>query len=147
MELEKENVPVSVTLVHPGRIATSYNEYDRSYLPKQPSHRGIVYPPGAVAKAILFAAAHPKRNMNVGFQARTFAVLAPLFPNLTDKVLELWMYSSQHDDRPSRSREDNALYQPGYGRHAHGIHHGWFRSGSMYVKAQEHPLLALAAWG
>ena len=145
MELEKEKAPVSVTLVHPGRIDTPYNEHARSYLDKQPSHRGMVYPPEAVAEAILFAAAHPKRDMYVGFQAKIFALLAPIIPSITDKVLELWMYPSQHDERPSRSREDNALYRPGYGLHERGTHHGWFRSGSIYVKAQEHPLVALAA--
>jgi short-subunit dehydrogenase len=145
MELEKEQAPVSVTLVHPGRIDTPYNEHARSYLDKQPSHRGMVYPPEAVAEAILYSAAHPKRDMYVGFQAKAFAVLAPIIPRITDKVMELWMYPSQHDDRPSRSREDNALYQPGYGLHERGTHHGWFRSGSIYVKAQEYPALALAA--
>lgn len=53
------------------------------------------------------------------------------------------MYPSQHD-RPARSREGNALYRPGYGLHEHSTHHG-FRSGSVYVKAQEHLLMALAA--
>nr|GFC93930.1 hypothetical protein [Tanacetum cinerariifolium] len=111
MELEKENSPVSVTLVHPGRIDTPYNEHARSYLDKQPSHRGMVYPPEAVAEAILFSAAHPKRDMYVGFQAKIFTLLAPIIPSITDKVMEAWMYPSQHDERPSRSREDNALYQ------------------------------------
>lgn len=32
MELEKEHAPVSITLVHPGRIDTPYNEHARSYL-------------------------------------------------------------------------------------------------------------------
>jgi short-subunit dehydrogenase len=145
MELEKENSPVSVTLVHPGRIDTPYNEHARSYLDKQPSHRGMVYPPEAVAEAILYSAAHPKRDMYVGFQAKIFALLAPIIPSITDKVMEAWMYPSQHDERPSRSREDNALYRAGYGMQERGTHHGWFRSGSLYVKAQEHPLLALAA--
>ncbi|UOR07367.1 SDR family oxidoreductase [Hymenobacter aerilatus] len=145
MELEKEKAPVSVTLVHPGRIDTPYNEHARSYLDKQPSHRGMIYPPEAVADAILFSAEHPKRDMYVGGQAKIYAMLAPLFPRLTDKVLELWLYPTQHDDRPSRSREDNALYRAGYGLHERGTHHGWFRSGSLYVQMQKHPLLSAAA--
>ncbi|KIO62271.1 hypothetical protein B4065_3200 [Caldibacillus thermoamylovorans] len=40
MELEKEKVPVSVTLIHPGRIDTPYNEHARSYFDKQPVHKG-----------------------------------------------------------------------------------------------------------
>jgi hypothetical protein len=134
-----------VTLLHPGRIDTPYNEHARSYLPQHPAHVGMVYPPEAVAEAILFAAEHPKRDIFVGFQAKFFAMLGAVAPRLTDKIMEAWMYPSQHDDRPSRSIEDNALYRPGFGLHERGSHHGWFRSGSLYVKAQEHPGLTLAA--
>lgn len=41
MELEAEGVPVSVTLIHPGRIDTPYNEHARSYMEKQPAPRAI----------------------------------------------------------------------------------------------------------
>lgn len=142
MELEAEGAPVSVTLIHPGRIDTPYNEHARSYLAKQPAHRGMIYPPEAVAEAILFAAEHPKRDMFVGFQAKIMAVLAGLSPRLMDKLMEVWGYPSQQSDRPSRDREDNALYRPGYGLHERGTHQGWVRSGSFYVKAEKHPWLA-----
>ena len=59
MELEKDKIPVSVTLIHPGRIDTPYNEHARSYMAKQPAHRGMIYPPEAVAEAILYSAEHP----------------------------------------------------------------------------------------
>lgn len=142
MELEAQKAPVSVTLIHPGRIDTPYNEHARSYLSKQPAHRGMIYPPESVAEAILFAAEHPKRDMYVGFQAKFFAVLGAIAPRLMDKLMEVWMYPSQHSDRPSRSREDNALYHAGYGMHERGTHQGWIRSGSLYVKAEKHPVMA-----
>jgi hypothetical protein len=53
-------LPVSVTMVHPGRIDTPYNEHAHSYAEHHPSHHGIVYPPEAVASGILRAAARPK---------------------------------------------------------------------------------------
>ncbi len=136
MELEKEDAPVSVTLIHPGRIDTPYNEHARNYLPKQPSHVGVVYVPETVAEAIFFAAEHPKRDLFIGFQAKFFTMLGSVAERLTDKIMEAWMYPSQHDDRPSRSRDDNALYRPDYGLPERGTHHGWCRSGSLYVKAQ-----------
>lgn len=55
-----------MTLIHPGRIDTPYNEHARSYISKQPAHRGMIYPPEAVAEAILYSAEHQKRNMYVG---------------------------------------------------------------------------------
>jgi short-subunit dehydrogenase len=140
MELEADGAPVSVTLIHPGRIDTPYNEHARSYMPKQPAHRGMIYPPEAVAEAILFSAEHPKRDMYVGFQAKALAVIGGLAPRLSDKVIELWGFPSQQSDRPSRDREDNALYHAGYGLHERGTHQGWIRSESWFVKAEKIPV-------
>lgn len=145
MELEAEGAPVSVTLIHPGRIDTPYNEHARSYMPKQPAHRGMIYPPEAVAEAILYSAEHPKRDMFVGFQAKFLAILGGVAPRLTDKLMEIWAFPSQQSDRPSRDREDNALYRAGYGMHERGTHQGWIRSGSLYVKASTHPVFTTIA--
>jgi short-subunit dehydrogenase len=144
-ELEAEGAPVSVTLIHPGRIDTPYNEHARSYMPKQPAHRGMIYPPESVAESILYAAEHPKRDMFVGFQAKALAMIGGIAPRLSDKIIEFWAFPSQQSDRPSRDREDNALYHAGYGLHERGTHQGWIRSGSLYVKAEKHPLVAGAA--
>src|SRR3712207_4933576 len=45
VELAAEKAPVSVTLVHPGRIDTPYNDHAQSYMDRVPAHRGMVYPP------------------------------------------------------------------------------------------------------
>lgn len=141
MELEKEKAPVFVTLVHPGRIDTPYNEHARSYLDKQPAHRGMIYPPEAVAEAILYAAENPKRDMFVGSQAKFFKLFGTLFPRVTDRLMELVMYPTQHANRPSKPPEESALYHAGYGLHERGTNVGWIRSASMYVKATKHPIL------
>lgn len=43
MEMEKDNAPVSISLIHPGRIDTPYNEHARSYAERQPAHIGMIY--------------------------------------------------------------------------------------------------------
>ncbi|OEC78731.1 MULTISPECIES: SDR family oxidoreductase [Bacillus] len=145
MELEKEQVPVSVTLIHPGRIDTPYNEHARSYLDKQPAHyRSMIYPPEAAAEAILFAAEHPKRDMYIGSQAKAIAMLGALFPRLTDRLMEKIMYYSQHAERPSKPREESALYHAGYGMHDRGTNKGWLRSRSYYAKATKRPAVTAA---
>ncbi|WP_255612792.1 SDR family NAD(P)-dependent oxidoreductase [Marinilactibacillus sp. Marseille-P9653] len=101
MEAEKDRIPVSVTLIHPGRIDTPYNEHAQSYLEKQPGHRGMIYPPEAVAEAILFAAEHPKRDMFVGGQAKLLSILGKGFPRLMDKIEEYYAYPTQHISKPS----------------------------------------------
>jgi short-subunit dehydrogenase len=146
MELEMEKAPISVTLIHPGRIDTPYNEHAQSYYEHQVAHRGMVYPPQSVAEAILFSAAHQKRDMYVGAQAKVLKMLGDFAPRFMDKLMELVTDPGQVDpDRPSINAETSALYKAGYGLKEKGSHKGWFRSGSIYVKMQEHPLLATAA--
>jgi len=141
MELNKEKAPISVTLIHPGRIDTPYNEHARSYLDKQPAHRGMIYPPEAVAEAILYSAENPKRDMYIGSQAKAAELLGTLLPRLTDKIMEVWMYPSQHLNKRSKPTEESALYKQGYGLYERGTNKGWIRSRSMYVKASKHPIL------
>ena len=98
----------------------------------------------------MYAAQHPIRDMYVGFQAKILAAFGGIFPRLTDKLMEVWAFPSQQADRPSRDREDNALYRARYGLHERGTHQGWIRSGSWYVKARKHPVfttLALTGFG
>lgn len=147
MEVEKDSIPVSVTLIHPGRIDTPYNEHAQSYLEKQPGHRGMIYPPDAVAEAILFSASHPKRDMYVGSQAKILSILGKAFPRITDKVEEYYLYPTQHISKPSRPKDDSALHKSGYGLHARGTSEGWKRKSSLYVKASKHPVLSTVLLG
>jgi len=147
MELEKAKIPVAVTLIHPGRVDTPYNEHAVSYLEKQPSHVGMVYKPEAVADAILYAAAHPKRDMYVGFQSKFFTLMGQLAPRFTDKFMESTMYRTQTADRPSQPKDDNALYQAGSGMKERGSNIGWKRNRSIYVQLTKRPILSLAVAG
>ncbi len=144
VELAAEKAPVSVTLVHPGRIDTPYNDHAQSYIDRQPAHRGMMYPPEAVAEAILYAAAHPRRDMYVGSQAKAMLVLSNVAPGLVDRVMRRYGQWTQHTGRPAEPRAGGALYQPGDGLRERGAHVGWRRGRSYYVKASTHPVAAVA---
>jgi NAD(P)-dependent dehydrogenase (short-subunit alcohol dehydrogenase family) len=148
MELEHERIPVSVSLVHPGRIDTPYNEHAGNYMPMQPVHRGMVYAPEAVADAILWCAAHRKRDMFVGSQAKAAALLGRFAPRFTDKLMERIMYTS-HQSRTRRAErgESRALFAPGHmGGHERGTHEpALLRQRSWYVQATKRPWLTFAA--
>ncbi len=146
-EVEHEELPVSVSLVHPGRIDTPYNEHAGNYMPMQPVHRGMIYPPEAVAEAILWCAAHPKRDMFVGAQAKAAAVLGLVAPRLTDRLMSVWSFTSQQSrDRVSNGDHSRALFEAGYGGHERGTHEPHLlRSRSYYVKATKRPALTAAA--
>lgn len=145
VELAAEKVPVSVTLVHPGRIDTPYNDHAQSYLDRQPAHRGMIYPPAAAAEAILYAAAHRRRDMYVGSQAKGMLAVANVAPGLVDLVLRRYGQWSQHTDRPAAPLAGSALYEPGSGLRERGTHAGWKRRRSYYVTATTHPLAAAGA--
>jgi NAD(P)-dependent dehydrogenase (short-subunit alcohol dehydrogenase family) len=145
-EVEHEGWPISVSLIHPGRIDTPYNEHAGNHMPMQPVHRGMIYPPEAVGEAILWCAAHPKRDMFVGAQAKVAAVLGAVAPRLTDRVMETLMFTS-HQSRTRKSNGDHsrALFEPGYGGHERGTHEPHLlRNGSLYVKATKRPALTAA---
>ncbi|SDQ05936.1 SDR family oxidoreductase [Quadrisphaera sp. DSM 44207] len=140
VELAAEGLPISVTLLHPGRIDTPYNEHAQSYTDRQPAHRGMIYAPEAVAEAILHAAEHPVRDLYIGGQVKAAVVATRLAPRLVDRVMRRYMHTSQLADRPSRRTGDSALHQPGYGLHERGTHQGrLYRSRSYYLKLEEHP--------
>ncbi len=146
-EIEHDGLPISVSLVHPGRIDTPYNEHAGNYMPMQPVHRGMIYPPEAVAEAILWCAAHPRRDMFVGAQAKAAAVLGLVAPRLTDKVMSIWSFTShQSRERVSNGDHSRALFEAGYGGHERGTHEPHLlRSRSYYVKATKRPALTAAA--
>lgn len=143
LEVEKEKAPVSVSLIHPGRIDTPYDEHARSYLESQPAHVGYAYAPEAVAEAILYCATHPKKDTYVGLPSKFLAVLGAVSPRLTDKIMEASLQPAQKDtSRPSRDVEGSALYKPGYGMQERGSGQGLERPSNLYVKASKHPVLS-----
>jgi hypothetical protein len=145
MDMEAQKVPVSVTLLHPGRIDTPYNEHAQSYMDRQPAHRGRIYPPEAVAEAVLHAAEHSVRDLYIGGQVKIAVVSAALAPRLADLVMERYMFWSQLADRPSRPRSESGLHHPGaLSLHERGTHAGHLRSRSYYLKAEKHPVVTAA---
>ncbi|MFQ1002108.1 SDR family oxidoreductase [Modestobacter sp. SSW1-42] len=144
VELAHEEDPISVTLVHPGRIDTPYNEHAQAYTEAQPAHRGMVYPPEAVADAVLGAAEHPVRDVYVGSQAKVVQLAGALLPRTVDAIMSWYMWPTQLDlDRRAVPREDSALWHAGYGGQERGSHVGWHRKGSWTVAATIHPVRAL----
>jgi short-subunit dehydrogenase len=144
VELRHEGDPISVTLVHPGRIDTPYNEHAQAYVGAQPAHRGMIYPPEAVAAAILSAAEHPVRDVYVGSQAKLVQLAGALTPRLVDKIMSWYMWPTQMDpNRESLPREQSALWHAGYGGQERGSHVGWHRRGSWTVAATTHPVVTV----
>lgn len=110
LELEKENIPVSVSLIHPGSPDKPADVNEPSSTETVTGSFRNIYAPEEVAEAILYCAQHPKREMFVGFQAKLFSVLGGISPRLTDKIMDVVMPSAP-SDRPPVNEQNDTLFQ------------------------------------
>jgi short-subunit dehydrogenase len=92
IELEADLSPISLTLVKPSSIGTPLQRQARNYLDKEPRLPSPLYAPEEVAHAILHAAVHPMRDINVGGAGRLLIAVAESSPRLRGRA-----------GRPSRS--------------------------------------------
>jgi len=151
MELERDGAPVSVTLIKPSAIDTPYMEHARTYLDEP----GVVTPPPAydpalVAKAMLFAAENPKRELTVGFGGWAVAAMGTIAPRATDFIMEATGRSAQTTENPGRRERRDNLYQPREDLAERSSLPGGSRKTSLFLEAQMHPLatvLTLAGFG
>jgi short-subunit dehydrogenase len=144
MELEREGAPISVTLIKPSGIDTPYPEHARNFLEEEPALPPPAYDPHLVAKAIVFAAANPKRELTVGFGGWLVAAFGSLAPRLTDKVMELAGYSSQTTRQPERPAMRDNLYRARQDGDEYSSLPGEPRKTSVFLAAQMQPLATAA---
>ena len=140
MELEKEGVPVSVTLVKPSAINTPYPEHAANYMDVEPKLPTPAYAPEVVARAILAAAERPLRDVTVGAKDGAMAVLGGVAPRLTDKIMEAAFFDQQRSDAPAQGDREGTLQEPkpGSGR-VHGSTDGHVFQSSVWTQLQTRP--------
>lgn len=143
MELRQERAPVSVTLIKPAGINTPYPEHAKNYTPRELTLPPPVYTPEEVAKAILYAAEHPKRDIFVGSGSKFVSSLNARMPGVTDWLNRNVMSGMQFRDEPARHRE-GALQKAGEDGHVHGSYEGHVMQSSLYTRASMHPMATAA---
>lgn len=145
MDVEREGLPISVTLIKPAGMHSPFPEHGRNHMDEPPGTPQIIYDPRLVADAILFAAEHPRRQLYVGGYGFTLTVLARLFPRITDRIMELIMVRTQQspDDPGDPAARDN-LFEPKKDGSIEGSQTGFVRRRSRFLQAQKHPFTATA---
>jgi short-subunit dehydrogenase len=113
MELEKEEVPIAVTLIKPAAIDTLFVEHAKNYMEVEPKLPPPLYAPELAAEAILSAAEHPQRDIFVGGAAKMVSLAARVAPRWMDKYMERFMFTQQRSEVPERNFSRNSLHQPG----------------------------------
>jgi NAD(P)-dependent dehydrogenase (short-subunit alcohol dehydrogenase family) len=125
MEEARAKSGVSLTTILPSSINTPLFDHALSTMGVRPAPVPPTYQPEVVARAIVFAATHPRRDIYVGAAARQLDLLERLSPALTDRLLAT---GGQVLRRQQRRREPDAgqsnLHQPS--GLANGAVHGQF---------------------
>jgi NAD(P)-dependent dehydrogenase (short-subunit alcohol dehydrogenase family) len=86
IEILADGIPTAITLVKPSGIATPFADHAATHLPHAAKTPPPAYAPQIVAKAILFAAAHPRREITVGGVGALEILGAKLLPRVADRI-------------------------------------------------------------
>jgi len=112
MEIEKENLPVSLTTIRPGVINTPFTRHARNWMDEKATLPPPWYDPDVVARAIVQCAQYPKRNVTVANMAATpMAQMEHLMPGTLDRLMEGTLFEMQKR-RGEPKRGEDALHEP-----------------------------------
>ncbi|WP_247003776.1 SDR family oxidoreductase [Halosolutus gelatinilyticus] len=138
MELEREDAPVSVTLVKPSAIDTPFPEHAKNHMDEAATLPAPVYAPETVARAILHAAEHPQREVTVGAGGKQMTVLGEAASRLMDKLMETVFYREQRKDEPPRDIADRSgLDEPAGELRERGGYDGRVAESSLYTSLRQ----------
>ncbi|KQQ89005.1 SDR family oxidoreductase [Massilia sp. Leaf139] len=112
MELQKEDAPISVSLIKPAAIDTLFAVHAKNYMDKEAALPPPVYAPEIVAKAILHCASHPKREVFVGGASKFISASRARMPRLTDSFVRTTMFSQQKSKFDKMPGRPDALHAP-----------------------------------
>jgi short-subunit dehydrogenase len=131
-ELMHDKSGVHVTMVQMPAVNTPQFDWVLSRLPRRAQPVPPIYQPEVAARAVAYAADHPRRR-EYWVGASTAATLAAnaLAPGLLDRYLARTGYSSQQTDQPTTPDAPANLWQPADGQDGHDFGaHGAFDSRS-----------------
>jgi short-subunit dehydrogenase len=149
-ELLHDKSGVHVTVVQMPAVNTPQFSWVRSKLPRHPQPVPPIYQPEIAARAVLYAADHPRRKQYFAGASTAATILANrVAPALLDRYLARTGYGSQQTGEREPDRPDN-LWKPvdeprgdDYG--AHGEFDGRSHARSAQLLLSHHPVAAMAA--
>lgn len=112
VELMQSGTPISVTTILPASINTTFFSKARTRLGVEPAPYPPIYPPEMVANAILYAAAHPVREMFVGDAARILTASQSIAPSVLDNWFQLTGAKWQQTNIPKSVDAPDSVFNP-----------------------------------
>jgi len=121
-ELLHEGANIHVTMVQLPALNTPQFTWARTRMPREPQPVPPIFQPEVAAKAIVWAARNPRRELMVGWPTVKAILGNAVAPGLADRYLARSGYDAQQTDRSvSPDRRDN-LFEPGDADEDHGAH-------------------------
>ena len=109
LELEHDDVPVSVTCIMPNAINTPYADHAPNYMDQESELPPPVYAPETVARAILHSAAHPTRQLTIGGAFKPVTTLSHVLPRAVDWIMKTFMVDAQQGDAAAQRSRAGSL--------------------------------------
>ncbi|MGH8257156.1 MAG: SDR family oxidoreductase [Steroidobacteraceae bacterium] len=120
-ELMHERLPIRLTMVQLPAVNTPQFDWARNKMERKAQPLPPIFEPETAARAIHFAATHPRREIWVGFSCLRAIIANRIVPGLLDRYLAKQGYSAQLSSAPLPGPAPGNLFHPvaGY-QTAHG---------------------------
>jgi NAD(P)-dependent dehydrogenase (short-subunit alcohol dehydrogenase family) len=142
-ELLHEGSGVRITSVHMPALNTPQFGWVRSRLPFHPRPVPPIYQPEVAARAIVWAADHPRREYWIGYPTVAAIVANSLVPGVLDRYLAGTNFQAQQTDQPVPADRPDNLEKPVPGvQGAHGIFDDMSKPRSLQSQLSMHRRLA-----
>lgn len=138
-ELIHDGSKVRVTIVQLPAVNTPQFSWIKTRMPRHPQPVPPIYQPEVIARAIVWAASHRRRELCVGWPTVKAIVGDKFIPGLLDHYLAWIGYSAQQTDRPVDPHRPDNLFHPVPGDYgAHGEFNRRARTGSLQLWGNMH---------
>ncbi len=138
-EILHDKLDISLSMVDLPAVNTPQFDWALNKMGKRPQPVPPIYQPEIPARAIYFAAFHPRRQTWIGFPTVKAILANRVAPGLIDRYLAKSGYSGQLTDEPTPADAPNNLFDPVPGSYgAHGRFDRQARSVSWEVFTSRH---------
>lgn len=132
-ELIHDKSNIRLSMIQMPAMNTTQFGFVRNKLPNEPRPMGTIYEPEIAAKAIVYAAAHPPREMNVGYTTIETILGNKFCPGYLDGYLARKGYRGQQTSEPADPDRKDNLWEPLPGDHGA---HGTFETKALHFSPQ-----------
>ncbi len=145
-ELIHNKSNIHLCMIQMPAMNTTQFGFVKNKLPNKPRPMGMIYEPEVAAKAVLYVANHPRREVNVGYTTIESILGNKFCPGFMDRYLARTGYAGQQTTEPTDPDAKDNLWHPLQGDHgAHGAFEAWATHSSPLLWATRHRrLIALA---